>query len=142
MKLLKKIVKWVHISIFLIGLIGVFSIVFYLETSIDRVASKEKQEIVWSSFNESEDLPEKFYTTIEKYYPRYFSLGVWESELRFHLGFECPKSSYNQLYVHPGFSDTLGLFWQKIILFELKEQCTSRKCYDYLITDNHGKQNT
>ncbi len=99
MKKIAKIFVKVLVLISLTCMIAIVRFVFYLETSIDKVNSPDKQGEIWSWFNESDKLPEKFYVIVEKYYPRYFNLGVWESELRLYLGFELTKSAYNQLYI-------------------------------------------
>lgn len=74
-----KILIWLFFIAFFIGGLALSGVVFYLETSIDKVMSKEKQEQFFGRAENSPVLPHSFYRVVEKYYPGYFEQGVWGS---------------------------------------------------------------
>ena len=142
---MKKTFKFL-IKLLFLGFVIVLSligyIVYQLETSIDDVLSKEQQEWMYTSIENSEDLPDIFYTTAVKYFPKHFTTTFWEASFS---SFDQSNRIFCQCHsiYHPYIpGEPLGkieefpfnrrLSFQKPVLsLELEERYSQKKCFTY-----------
>lgn len=113
-------------------IISISGIVIYLETSIDKVLSEEKQSELFNIINSTPDLPENFYYTIDKYYPDYFKYGVWDAIFQKTFSQEISRvCQCFDIYLHPGYVDNAIRAYQYILAMEIEENCSQKKCFEY-----------
>ncbi len=128
--------------LFGLGALALFT--YHLETGIDTLMTKEQQEAMFTEIKNTEPLPEKYYETIEKYYPGYFNTNFWETAFKAlilpdhgdRLECQCMNLTYvNQSYRY--FSNEsffksyrIGV---PIITLAIEERFTERECFAYIM---------
>lgn len=130
MKIVRKIIIWTFSLGLIFFLLFVFAFAIYLETSIDKVMSKKRQEELFSRVGKSE-LPDNFLLTIQKYYPDRFSQSMWMSIGNQLLGRSRSQCQCRDIYIHPGYTDNWISFTQEIVALELEEKFSQEKCYEF-----------
>jgi hypothetical protein len=126
-----KYIKWILSLIAISIIIGISGFAFYLETSIDKIMSKDKQNKLMVAINSSPELPDSFYRTFNKYHPKTFEQGVWGSIINQLLGKRRNQCQCREIYIHPGYTDHWIEFTQPIVALEIEKHCSSKKCFEY-----------
>jgi hypothetical protein len=112
-------------------LLAALSFAFYLEHSIDRVMSHERQETLINEINNSPALPESFYKVTDKYMPHMFEQDMWGSIFEQVLFGKRNHCQCREIYFHPGYTDHPIRFYPEIMAFEIEDHCTNKKCFEY-----------
>lgn len=132
MKPVFRFFKWLFIFLLLVGIFSISGFIYYLESSIDKIMSEEKQVYLIKVINESPELPDSFYQTYNKYYPNAFEQGVWGSIFQQVLGNRRNQCPCREIYIHPGYTDKKWiLFAQVIVALEIEEHFSNKKCFEY-----------
>lgn len=145
-KIILRILVIVFLSGFLIIVISVFSFYYYLRHSIDDVLTEEQQQVMYNAIDTTPRLPEKFYSTIEKYYPGYFERTM-TSTLIHNILFKnneycaCAEiyNGMSMLQANPNQTKFSRNFGSWIIKFEIEKHYSQKRCLDYLLhTESFG----
>jgi hypothetical protein len=126
-----RILKWVVLGTLAVVLLAGLSFAFYLEHSIGRVMSREKQKYLINEINSSPPLPERFYKVTDKYMPGMFRQDMWGSVFEQVFFDEQNHCQCREIYFHPGYTDHQVRFYQAIIAFEIEDHCSNKKCFEY-----------
>ncbi len=137
-----KYVKWILFFVATSVIIGLSGFVFYLETSIDKIMSKDKQKELMSAIILSSELPDSFYVTFSKYYPKAFEQNVWGSIIFQSFGIRTNECQCQEIYIHPGYTDKWTEFTQPIVALEIEEHCSYKKCFEYNMSVSDFGMNT
>lgn len=128
------------LRIFLIGLILVIGAISFfvwkLETSIDKILTEEQKESLFKEIESSPELPESFYTTIEKYFKDDFKFdqGAWGSITQNIFGGRRDQCPCREIYFPPFHIKDgawINRFYSEIIALELEENFSNKKCLEY-----------
>lgn len=143
MKSFLKIIKWIAIGIASTITITLSCFVYYLETSIDKVMTKERQDLIISQINNSPNLPKRFYDVYNKYYSDSFDQGVLETIFREILGLNSSGCLCKAIYYHPGYFDKYKhpRFAHIILALEVEERCSPVKCLEYELSISYYGNN-
>lgn len=134
MKKYRKIIICSFFIALVTGIVSLLAFIIYLETSIDRLMSKKRQERLFAEIRDSKALPDSFYRVLNKYYPTYFEQGVWDSVFRQLTGGQRNKCQCREIYIHPGHTDNWVPFAQEIVALELQDNFSQKKCYEYTMS--------
>ena len=88
------------IILILAPVIGYYSAFWWFNSNIDRVWNSTQQEWIIKEISNTPELPKKFYATLEKYYPDFYSENTWDFKLKNLIGISGPKCQCNELYIY------------------------------------------
>jgi hypothetical protein len=129
-KLLKILLKLVGIGLILFFL-SIMSVVYYFETSIDKVMTVENQAHLMHQIKSSPELPPNIYHTLEKYKLVNFERGVWDKiylSLKNRRSTRCEAWNISHYF---GLVDYPIRFYQLTLALEIEERCTQKQCFNY-----------
>jgi hypothetical protein len=135
MKVIGILVK-IFIPLSGIAVLSLGYLVYIFETSLYTTLSKEQQEWLFKSIEETPELPDNFYKVLEKHYPDFFTVSVWHSVFDQVLFHEKNRCQYRDLYL-PSLYINKKQGWipyhktDLVIALALEKSFSQKKCYAF-----------
>lgn len=110
----------------------------WFHNNIDDVLSKEQQDLLIEMIEETPPLPENIYSTMEKYFPVFYSLNSWNYKFKEVMGVRDAHCQCSEIYFYfipgePIVEDRRILIYSKDLMIRLflEQNFTQKECYAF-----------